>query len=124
MSIASEMRHVVYLAAEPVRPGDTVKAQQRRAWETLQRPAWWRLRAAWYGEAESWSARAVEDMRKRDLARREREGRARDAAERLSAIYADIAGRPDLDRARAAELFHAAGALGHRDRAVDLPDQG
>jgi hypothetical protein len=124
MSIATEMQGIVLGAAAPVRPGDTVKAQQRRAWETLKRPAWWRLRAAWYGEAECWSARAVEDMRRRDHARREKEGRARAAAESLGAIYASLAERPDMDRARADHLLDVAGALGARRGPVDIADEG
>lgn len=118
MSIASEMQALVYAAAEPIRPGDTVKAQQRRAWEALQRPAWWRLRAAWYGEADCWSGRAVEDMRKRERARREKEGRARDAAADLGALYASIAKHPDLDRTRADHLLDLAGSLGAGGRPV------
>lgn len=112
VSIASEMQAIVLGAAEPVRPGDTVKAQQRRAWDALRRPAWWRLRAAWYGDADCWSARAVDDMRLRDRARREREGTLRDAAADLGALYAAIARHPDMDRARADHLFDLAGALG------------
>lgn len=124
MSIAAEMQHVVYLAAEPVRAGDTVKAQQRRAWEALRRPAFWRLRAAWYGEADCWSARAVEDMRQRDLARREREGRARDAAEDLGALYAAIARHPDVGGARADHLLDLARACGAGDRPVAGREEG
>jgi len=124
MSIASEMQTLVYEAAAPVRPGDTVKAQQRRAWAALQRPAWWRLRAAWYGEADCWSGRAVDDMRQRDRARREREASLRDAAEDLGALYAHIARHPDMDRARADRLLDVAGALGAGDRAVARPDEG
>lgn len=112
MSIASEMQSLVFEAAEPVRPGDTVKAQQRRAWIELQRPPWWRLRAAWYGEADCWSGRAVDDMRQRDRARREREASLRDAAEDLGALYARIARHPDVDRTRSDHLLDVAGALG------------
>lgn len=124
MSIGSEMQAIVWGAAEPIQPGDTVKAQQRRAWAALRNPPWWRLRAAWYGEADCWSARAVEDMRQRDRARREREAKLRDAAEDLGALYARIARHPDLDRARAGRMLDLAGALGAVDRAMDHQDEG
>lgn len=86
-SIASEARRLVMSAAEPVSPGETVKAQMRRAWERLGRPSWWRLKAAWYGEAGCWSAAALEDLRQRVerwTARQEERGRAE--AENLATI--------------------------------------
>lgn len=64
-AVAEEARSIVMMAAEPIPAGDTVKAQMRRAWERLGRPAWWRIRAAWYGEAGCWSATAIEEFRQR-----------------------------------------------------------
>lgn len=124
MSIAAEMQSIVFSAAEPIRPGDTVKAQQRRAWGTLGRPPFWRLRAAWYGEAECWSGRAIEDLRRRARARQEREENAREQAEQLGATYAAFAESlrkedPDKYRERADRLEHMARRLGAPDRAVD-----
>jgi hypothetical protein len=124
--IAAEMQALVHGAAVPVMPGDTVKAQQRRAWEALGRPTWWRLRAAWYGEAECWSAAAVEDMRRRERARREREANARDQARELGSVYAGIVDRmladgANVDSPEVARLLDAARALGHLDRSVDRP---
>ena len=124
MSIAAEMQGLVFEAAEPVSPGDTVKAQQRRAWEALHRPPFWRLRAAWYGEAGCWSARAVEDMRRRAATRQAREAKAREHAQGLAELYATIAERlrasPDagFHRDDIAGLLHAARALGGVDSAV------
>lgn len=83
--IAGEMQRVVLGAAAPIRPGDTVKAQLNRAWEALGRPQFWRVRAAWYGEAGCWSATAVDDMRRRSRARLEREARAREHAKEAAA---------------------------------------
>ena len=55
-SIALEARSLVRDAACPVTPGETVKAQMRRAWDNLGCWHWWRVRAAWNGEAGCWSA--------------------------------------------------------------------
>jgi hypothetical protein len=103
-SIASEAQRLVMGAAEPVSAGETVKAQMRRAWERLGRPSWWRIRAAWYGEASCWSAAALEDLRNRAgrWSDKQREsGRAE--AENLAAVLsrfleADAPAAPHLAR--------------------------
>lgn len=64
-AIALEARALVRDAACPVMPGETVKAQMRRAWDNLGRWHWWRVRAAWNGEAGCWSAAAFEELRRR-----------------------------------------------------------
>jgi hypothetical protein len=126
MSIAAEMQAIVQGAAMPVTPGETVKAQQRRAWEALGRPRMWRLRAAWYGEAGCWGGRAIEDLRRRECARCEREANAREHAHALGTLYAGIADRlcssgTDEDRGRAAALLDLARRLGAEDRALGRP---
>lgn len=127
MSIAVEMQSLVLHAAEPVAAGETIKAQQRRAWERLQRPSFWRLRAAWYGEAGCWSARAVEDMRRRDAARLQKEAKARDHAAELGQLFAGIAERlqaspdPEFHREDVAALLDAARALGAEGRPLADP---
>src|ERR1700710_576758 len=73
--IAEEMQSIVRQAAQPVAPGDTIKAQMVRSWERLGRPAWWRLKAAWYGEAATFSAQAARDMQQRYLRWRDAEAR-------------------------------------------------
>jgi hypothetical protein len=110
-SIATEARRLVMSAAEPVSAGETVKAQMRRAWERLGRPSWWRIRAAWYGEASCWSAAALEDLRNRadHWSTKQRE-RGRAEAQNLAAVLsrfleADAPAAPnlareDLDQAR------------------------
>jgi len=130
MSIAAEMQTIVYLAAEPIRPGDTVKAQQRRAWGTLGRPPFWRLRAAWYGEADCWSGRAIEDLRRRHRARQEQEERAREQAKQLGSTYAAVAAGlraedPDKYRVRADEFGRLASRLGADNSALaPEPEEG
>ena len=77
--IAAEMRCLVREAAQPVAAGESIKGQVRRAWVTLGRPDFWRVRAAWHGEAGKWLASAVEDFR--DRARRLEASKARADAE-------------------------------------------
>ena len=90
-AIAIEARDMVRRAAEPVQPGETVKAQMRRAWINLGRPKFWRVRAAWHGEAGNWLAPAFRDLEERYRAycdKRDREARAEVAlaASRLAAL--------------------------------------
>lgn len=123
-AIALEMQRLVRSAAMPVQAGETVKGQQRRAWDALKRPPFWRLRAAWYGEAGCWSAASVEDMRRRDKERREKEARANGQAKELGALYATIAQRlassdADFHSHDVAALLDAARALGALDSTVD-----
>lgn len=117
-ALAAEMKEIVFAAAAPAKVGERQKAQLVRAWEALSKPPFWRVKAAWQGAAGSWTGVAIEDMRQRDRARRQREESARDAAADLGALYAAIARRPDMDRARADHLLDVAGALGAVDRPV------
>ncbi len=53
--------------------GKTVAAQVRQAARNLGYPAEsWRVREAWYGRAGAWSAAAVDELRRRFTAWRER----------------------------------------------------
>ncbi len=84
--IAAEIRTICRHASEPIRPGDTVKEQIRRAWMALDRPAFWRVRSGFYGEGGTWSAAAVADFQARYrtlMARRVREDDAAKAVERV-----------------------------------------
>jgi hypothetical protein len=63
--IAREGYTIARQAALPIQPGDTVKAQLNRAWVALGRPPFWRVRAAWYGSAGSFSAAAIRDLQDR-----------------------------------------------------------
>jgi hypothetical protein len=63
--LACELRRLVREAAQPVAAGESIKGQIRRAWIALGRPDFWRVRAAWHGEAGKWTASAVEDFRAR-----------------------------------------------------------
>ena len=100
-AIAAEARALVRRAAGDV-AGKTVAAQIREAARNLGYGADdWRSREAWYGRAGRWSAAAVDDLRKRFAAWREREaarvaasGAAGDSlalVERLGAIRAGLA---------------------------------
>lgn len=94
-SIAIEAQRMVREAAEPVPAGETIKGQLRRAARALRyADGDWRIRAAWYGEAQSWSAAAFEELRARYGSWRERQ-EAKAQAERLTlaARYAAIAER-------------------------------
>ncbi|WP_237483011.1 hypothetical protein [Lichenibacterium dinghuense] len=54
--------------------GKTVAAQVRQAARHLGYAADdWRVREAWYGRAESWSAAALDELRRRYAAWRDRE---------------------------------------------------
>lgn len=65
-AIAAELEGLVKRAAHPLRPGEGVTAQMRRAWRALGQPDWWRFRAAWYGQAhEGWAVGVVDDLRRR-----------------------------------------------------------
>ena len=64
-TIAVEAQTIVLKAAGDV-AGLTIKGQLRRAARALGYPdGSWRIRAAWYLEAEPWSAKALEDLRAR-----------------------------------------------------------
>ena len=120
-ALAGEMRGIVQRAAAPVVPGDTVKTQMRRAWQALGRPPFWRLRAAWYGEAAGWSARAVDDLRRRNL---EREARALEHANKAAATLHSLraayaAGDADFHREQIVALDAALAEMGDRPRPVD-----
>ena len=66
--------------------GKTVAAQVRQAARHLGYSAEsWRVREAWYGRAGGWSAAAVEDLRRRFAAWREKE----DAREALGPTASD-----------------------------------
>ncbi|WP_336800348.1 hypothetical protein [Kaistia sp. MMO-174] len=119
-TLASDMKTIVYAAADP-RPGETVKAQIRKAWAALGFPSFWRVKAAWYGEAGCWSGEAVRDFQMRDLIRRRKEEAARAQATELGALFAVAAERlreidPDFHSQQIAQHERAACALGALDR--------
>lgn len=120
--IALEMAMLVQDAAKPVEPGESVKAQINKAWENLGRPPYWRVRAAWWGEAGRWVGTALEEFRARKTAldnkRRgieDAKSRARDAASGPEAR----AMRQNLPRLR--EALAVIDAKGNREeiRALD-----
>ena len=63
--ISQEMREIVEVAAGSGVPGEYVKETLRRAHRNLGRPKFWRVQAAWKGEAGDWSGWAIEDFRER-----------------------------------------------------------
>lgn len=88
--LAIEMQNIVFEAARPVSPGEGIKAQIRRAWEALGRPDFWRVRAAWYGEAACWSGEAVRDFQIRHRKRCMKEEAARGNARKAAAVLFEI----------------------------------
>ena len=98
-AVAARMQAIVYDAANPVSPGEKIKAQINKAWANLGRPRFWRVIAAWKGEAGSWSGAACYDFEARYAA--------------LQARKARIAKEGDL--AHAAKLEAAASALERAD---------
>ena len=122
-ALAVEAQTIVQRAAEPIRAGETVKAQMRRAWMNLGRLPQWRVRAAWYGEAGCWSAAAMQDLREREARWSAREEEAgREEARALVAVLSRFAA-PDAeegsaaDRAAIAEARDLIRRLGAGDRA-------
>lgn len=132
-ALALEMQEIVFRAAQPVRPGEIPKAQMRRAFYTLQkaisdRPLlFWRVRAAWNGEAGCWVGVAHEDLRERDRALRCKEAEAREQArkqqEEIAAICNTAAERlrsidADFHSSEITRLERAARSLGEVDSAL------
>ena len=126
-ALALEMQDIVRNAAMPVRPGDTIKGQMNRAWRALQTPPFWRIKAAWYGEAGCWDGAAIEDMRARDARRRrEKERLAREEAALASARVSSLRARllttdPEFHEADVPALDQALRAIGRVD-ADDEPE--
>lgn len=75
-AVAQRMQEIVFDAAAPVQPGEKIKAQVNKAWANLSRPRFWRVVAAWKGEAGPWSAAACYDFEARYAAFKERRKRA------------------------------------------------
>ena len=94
-SIAMEAQSIVRRSAEPVAPGETVKGQIRKACRALgYNDGDWRIRAAWYGEAASWSAEAFEELKSRFSKWERRQKRLADAeAMKAASLYSAIAKR-------------------------------
>ena len=98
--VANQMKSCVRLPAMPIEPGETVAAQMRRSWERLGRPAWWRLKAAWYGEAGSFSAQAASDLQDRFVRWREAEARRAASAAATQTLLRARQDRAELEAAR------------------------
>ena len=95
-NIAQEMRKTVIEAAEPGVPGEGVKSTLQRAHRNLGRPKFWRVRAAWKGEAGDWAGWALDDFRERiDALRRQRRKRdlkeAADVGNRIASLRSALA---------------------------------
>jgi len=106
--IAREMKEIVEETGSSVPPGSGVKALLRAAWEGLDRPTFWRVRAAWHGDAGRWSGEAIDDFRqrKRRWQQRQLEAAEREATDQvanLSRLRAALAivdeefHRPEID---------------------------
>ena len=99
-AIGVEIRTICRRAAEPVLPGEGVKAQLRRAWAALDRPPYWRLRSGWYGEGGCWSAAAVVDFQRRYLAMTDRRDRRAAQAQAIDAAKRGATGTSQAEQAR------------------------
>ncbi len=99
--IATEMQSLVRHAAEPIKAGETVKAQMVRSWERLGRPTWWRIKACWYGESGGFSAQAVRDIQARYRLWREAETRRAAHAAEVEQLTRDRLDREALEATRA-----------------------
>lgn len=121
--LANEMQIIARSAAEPAAIGDSIKAEMVRAWQALSRPPWWRLKAAWYGEAGCWSGRAIEEFRARHKARLAKEEAARAKASAIASLCAAAADRletidPDFHRPEIDRLRRMVGDIGAQNSAV------
>jgi hypothetical protein len=122
--VAEEMRRLVTAAAKPVSPGESIQAQMNKAHRHLGRPSFWRVRAAWYGEAGTWSAAAIEEFRERYRsfrARQESAGKAEAArlvAELIRTVEALRAVDEDFHSDTIAALQRAIHEAGVSDRAM------
>lgn len=96
-------------------------------------PAFWRVRAAWKGEAASWHGRAHEDFRRRHKERQARQARreeqGREIAAELATIFATAAERlreidPDFYREQIAGHEQAARDMGLAPRPVAETEEG
>lgn len=119
-AIATEARDIVWAAAEPVRPGELVKTQMRRSWENLGRPAWWRLKAAWYGEAGSFSAAAIADLQNRYTTWKASEARRAQQAAATRELIRNNGRRAAVENARA-EIDNILARIEHIEAALRAP---
>ena len=99
-AIAAEIRTICRHASEPIRAGETVKEQIRRAWMALDRPAFWRVRSGFYGEGGTWSAAAVADFQARYRTLMGRRVRAADAARAVDRVKQGKAAPTNVELAR------------------------
>lgn len=116
-AVALDAQRMVRAAAHPLEPGDTVKAQMRRASQNLRYVAGdWRVKAAWYGEAGCWGAALFRDFEERfhawDARRQRRADAQQSTAEAaLVGLRSALAAHPDEDFFRSA-IESIDGALG------------
>jgi hypothetical protein len=122
-AIALEAQSIVRKAAEPVPAGMTVKGQLRMASRALGYPeGFWRVRAAWHGEAGCWSASALEDLRARFRRWQDKQNTKARAADlthaaRLEAVAAALESKDaDFYRTEAESLRDLAHRIVTQDR--------
>lgn len=125
-AVALDAQSIVFAAADPVQPGETVKAQMNRAARNLGFKAGdWRVKAAWYLEAGCWSAALFRDFEERFEqwnARHERRARqhAANAIAPLLALRASYAeSDPDFYREQIVALDAALAGMGAGTRPLD-----
>lgn len=117
--IAIEAQRIVREAANPVRAGATVKEQMNAAARALGYPAGhWRIRAAWNGEADSWSAKAFQELKDKYDGMVAKQRRSINFnKQRLAALYVELARKlddadPCFHRSDIDRLIDTARALG------------
>jgi hypothetical protein len=100
-SIAIEAQDIVLESAKPIPAGKNVAWQMREACRHLgYNDGHWRVRAAWYGEAGSWSAAALEDLRSRYEKWKARQASLADAEQKkLATLFTALAKSNGSDNA-------------------------
>ena len=75
-ALPDRLHFIVTDAAQPIRPGDTVQAQQNRSQAALGGFPMWRIKSAWWRDgSHAWSAQAVRQLETRYAALLERRRR-------------------------------------------------
>ena len=122
-SIAAEAQQMVLRAAGDT-AGLTIKGQLRKAARALgYSDGSWRIRAAWYGEAETWSAKAMRDLEARYRVWDERQARLAEAADqKLAALQKAGFGDRDAEfrQARVERIASHAREAASRRRGMEV----
>ncbi len=98
--ISFDLQSLARSTAEPVRPGESIGAQINKVWERWGRPPFWRVKAAWYGEAGCFSAAAARDIQDRFVRWRKAEARRAASAAQTETLLRAQREREQLEATR------------------------